>query len=456
MRIIVVGMSSIGSFLVKILSSRPEYDVTVIDSRKQEVDRVTDLYNAAGICGSGSSRSVLMKAGADTADVVVALTPVDEINIMCCMIAKSCGTRYTAAMIYQPDLAEETDYFKGLASIDYVINPRLAAAEEISLQAGLTGRVKTDALFGGNAVMLRTRVDGGSRLDGKTMAEIRQIFTERMLVGTVCRGSKIFIPDGKFQLRAGDEMEIITAKSSVPSILKSLELPDAASGRVLIIGCGTTGYYLARHFIGQKKSVRIVERDMARCRILTELFPNTEITCITDADSLMQQDLMKNVDVCVCLTGEDDRNLVNSLYAWSCGVRSVITRISSPQYENLLRKTDIQITVSPVVTAAERLLGFIRNIAFNNEKGDDIGQINLIADGGAEAIEFMAYDNCKALDIPFSSPDFRLNKDVIIALIIRNGETMIPDGKSVIKSGDRVIAVTKSGGRYNTLNEIFR
>ena len=276
-----------------------------------------------------------------------------------------------------------------------------------------------------------------------------------MLVGTVRRGKKIFIPDGKFILEAGDEIEIISEKSSVPSILNSLGLPNASSESVLIIGCGTTGYFLANHFTRIKKAVKIIDRDMARCRRLTELFPKAEISCINDADTLMQQNI-KNFDVCVSLTGEDDTNLVNSMFAWSSGVRSIIARISSPQYETLLRKTDMQITVSPVVTASERLLGFIRNIAFFNEKGDDIGQINLIADGGAEAIEFMAYDNCKALEIPFASPDFRLNKDVIIALIIRSGETIIPDGSSCIKSGDRVIVVTKTGGKYNTLNEIFR
>ena len=455
MKIIVVGMSSIGSFLVKILSGNPEYDVTVIDSVQAEVDKATDLYNASGVCGSGSSRNILMKAGADTADVIVALTPVDEINILCCMIAKSCGTRYSSALIHRPDLVEDTDYFKKLASIDYVINPRLAAAEEIGLQIGKTGKVKTDAVFADNAIMLRTTIESGSPLAGKSMIEVKRFFSEKMLVGTVRRGKKIFIPDGKFTLEAGDEIEIISGKSSVPAILNSLGLPDASADKILLIGCGTTGYYLASRLIRMKKYVKIIDRDMARCRRLTELFPKTEISCINDADTLMQQDI-KNFDVCVSLTGEDDRNLVNSLFAWSSGVRSVITRISSPQYEKLLRKTDIQITVSPVVTAAEKLLGFIRNIAFYNEKGDDIGQINLIADGGAEAIEFMAYDNCKALGKPFASPDFRLNKDVIIALIIRNGETIIPDGASCIKSGDRVIVVTKTGGRYNTLNEIFR
>lgn len=260
MKIIVVGMSSIGSFLVKILSGNPEYDVTVIDSVQAEVDKATDLYNASGVCGSGSSRSVLLKAGADTADVIIALTPVDEINILCCMIAKSCGTRYSSALVHRPDLVEDTEYFKKLASIDYVINPRLAAAEEIGLQIGKTGKVKTDAVFADNAIMQRTSIEIGSPLDGKSMIEVKHFFSEKMLVGTVRRGKKIFIPDGKFTLEAGDEIEIISGKSSVPAILNSLGLPDVSADRVLLIGCGTTGYYLASHLIRMKKSVKIIDR----------------------------------------------------------------------------------------------------------------------------------------------------------------------------------------------------
>lgn len=455
MKLVIVGMSSIGSFLVKVLSDNPEYDVTVIDSSKAEIDRATDLYNVNGVCGSGSSRSVLLKAGADTADVIIALTPVDEINIMCCMMAKNCGTRYSAAMIHSPDIAEDTEYIKKLASIDYVINPRLAAAEEIEMQIGLPGKIKTDAVFGGSAVMLKTAVGRGSNLDGRSMAEVKQYFGGKMLIGTVCRNKKIFIPDGKFSLEGGDEIEIIAEKNSVADIIKKLGLPEAAADRVLIIGCGTTGYYLARCLSGRKKYLKIIDKDMAKCRRLAELFPNADIACINDADTLMRQD-MKNIDVCVSLTGEDDRNMVNSLYAWSCGVRSIITRINSAKYEQLLNKVDIDITVSPAVTAAERILSFIRNVAFYNEKGDDIGQLRLISNGDAETIEFVAYDSCKMLDIPFASPDFKINKDVLIAVIIRNGETIIPDGKSVIKNGDRVIVVTKTGGRYNKLNDIFK
>lgn len=170
MKIIIAGMSSIGLFLVKMISANTEYDVTVIDSCKAEIDKATDLYNVSGVCGSCSSRNILLKAGADTADIIIALTPVDEINVVCCMMAKNCGTRYSAALVHCPELADDTEYFKKLASVDYIVNPRLAAAEEIEMQIGLPGKIKTDALFGDSAVMLKTAVESGGALDGKSIS----------------------------------------------------------------------------------------------------------------------------------------------------------------------------------------------------------------------------------------------------------------------------------------------
>lgn len=455
MKIMIAGMSSTGIFLVNIVSANTDYDVTVIDNSKAEIDKVTDLYNVSGVCGNCSSREILMKAGADTADIIIALTPIDEINIVCCMMAKDCGTRYSAAMVHCPELVGDTEYFKKLASVDYIVNPRHAAAEEIELQIGLPGKIKTDAVFEDRAVMLKTTVETGGILDGKSMMDVKQYFDNKMLIGAVRRGKDIFIPNGSSSLAGGDEIEIISEKDFAPEIIKKLGFPAPSTNRILLIGCGTTGYYLTESLVKKKKNLRIIESDMTRCRSLSELFPSVEISCITDADTFMNQD-MKNVDVCISLTDEDDRNLVNSLYAWSCGVHSIIARINSVQYDKQLDKVDTQINVSPTIIAAERILGFVRNVAFYNEKGDDIGQLRLISNSGAEAIEFMAYDTCKVLDVPFASPAFKLNKDVLIAIIIRDGETIIPDGQSVIKSGDRVIVVTKTGGQYNTLNDIFR
>lgn len=192
MKIIIAGMSNIGMFLVKMISANTEYDVTVIDNCKAEIDKATELYNVSGVCGNCSSRNILLKAGVDTADIIIALTPIDEINMVCCMIAKNYGTRYSVALVHCPELADDAEYFKQLSSVDYIINPRLAVAEEIEMQIGLPGKIKADALFGDSAVMLKTTVESGGALDAKSMQEVKQYFCNKILIGTVRRNKKIW------------------------------------------------------------------------------------------------------------------------------------------------------------------------------------------------------------------------------------------------------------------------
>lgn len=451
MKIIIVGMSKVGLLLVKNLSSNPSFDITVIDNVKEEVDNATELYNVNGVCGSGSSRTILLNAGIESADAIIALTPIDEVNITCCMIGKSCGVRYTCAIVNSIVFENDIEYLQ--KNIDYVINPRLLTAQEVFMQIGLPGKCKLDAMFGKNAIMLKTTV-GENLLNGKSMIDVKKYFEQKVLIGAVKRNKDVYIPNGTFVLEDKDEIEMIFEKEYLPEILKKLSLPQINANNILIIGCGTTGYFLAQKITDSKMNLKIIDNNMARCKELSEIFPNAKISYINDAERLMIQDL-KNIDVCILLADSDDSNIVHSLYAWSKGIKSIIMRVNSPQYEQLLNKTDFQITVSPAVTTVDKILSFIRNIAYYNDKGDDIKQIRLMFNASAETIEFIAYENCKVLNIPFSSPEFKIKKNVLIAIIIRDGQTIIPDGKSSIKCNDKVIVITKIGGKYNTLNDIF-
>ncbi|MGN0648865.1 MAG: TrkA C-terminal domain-containing protein, partial [Oscillospiraceae bacterium] len=163
----------------------------------------------------------------------------------------------------------------------------------------------------------------------------------------------------------------------------------------------------------------------------------------------------KSADVCVSLTGEDEKNLVISLFAWSCGVGSIITKVNLPSYERLLNKVNIDTTISPTVICADILMRFVRNVTVYNEKGNDIRRIYSIAGGLAQAIEFVAYDDCKLKGVPLKAPEFRLKKGILIAAVTRGDKVFIPNGDTVIQPGDDVIVIAKSGNRLNILNDIF-
>ena len=226
--------------------------------------------------------------------------------------------------------------------------------------------------------------------------------------------------------------------------------------RAVLVGGGTVAYYLAKKLLENKRSVTILENDRKRCAELAQLLPQAEISYAdgVDADVLLEEG-MKKADVCVSLTGSDDANLVISLFAWSCGVESVITRVNATAYEKLLNKVNMDITISPAVISADRVMGFVRNVTVYNAKGNDIQCLYQLAGGMAEAIEFIAYDNCRKLGVAFRQPDFKLKKDILVAMIIRQGQVIIPDGNSCIQSGDRVVVISKRGHGLNTLNDIF-
>lgn len=455
MKIIIVGMGMTGTLLAD-AASREHHDVTVIDSSASTLDTVTDLYSVSGVCGSGASRSILMKAGADTADILIALTPADEINLMCCLVAKGCGARYTAAKIHRPEFADDRQYISEQFHIDYIINPKRDTATEISRQIGLPCKMKADGFFNTDAAVVSLRIEDSSRLRDMSMKDIKRLFDTDMLVGAINRDGKLLIPKGDTVLLPGDTASIIVPQASIGKIAMTLGLMRKPVKRVLIVGGGVTGFYLTRQLLAEKKSVTIIESSRARCLSLSEQLPEADICYSdgTDSEALLK-DGLRSADVCVSLTGSDETNLVTSMFAWSCGLSSIITKINQPPYEKLLSQVSIDITVSPSVISVDRLLSFIRNVAVYNEKGNDIKRVFQIAGGLAEATEFIAYDSCEKNGVPFQSSGFKLKSGVIIAAIIRDHSVIIPNGSSSIACGDHVIVIARPNSRLNTLNDIF-
>ncbi len=456
MKIIIVGLGQTGTLLAQ-RTAAESHDTVVIDSDRERVESVTNLYNVSGVCGSGASKEILLQAGAATADVIIAVTPVDEINLMACMVAKNCGARYTVARIHRPELSGDGDYFSQTFQIDCITNPKLDTAQEMYRQISIPGKVKADAYFSDVATIIRIKMDRNIIPSGSMpMREVKSFFGTDMLVATVTRGGKLYIPNGDFVIQPGDVVGIIAADTAISQIIIKLGLTHKPARNIVLVGGGTVAYYLGKKLLENKRNVTILENDRKRCAELAQLLPTAQISYAdgVDADVLLEEG-MEKADVCVSLTGNDDANLVISLFAWSCGVESVITRVNTTAYEKLLNKVNIDITISPAVISANRVMSFVRNVTVYNASGNDIQCLYQLAGGMAEAIEFIAYDGCKKLGIPFRQPEFKLKKDILVAMIIRQGQVIIPDGNSCIQSGDRVVVISKKGHGLNTLNDIF-
>ncbi len=456
MKIIIAGMGLTGE-LAAVQACREGHDVVVIDTDQKRIDMITDRYSVSGVCGSCSAREILQKAGADTADVVVAAASVDEVNVLCCRTAKDIGARYTAALLRDVPLYQDREYLKEEYRIDYIVNPKYETAASIGRQLGLPTDVKAYGFIEQKAAILSVSIEEGSLLDGIELTKIREILGERILLGTVRRKDTLYVPDGRFILRAEDEVGIIAPNEEILEIARKLGHVRKPVKNVLIIGCGMIGSYLVERLLKRKKHIKILDNSLTRCEALrAELPPEVDI-CYADeinAEVLVEEGI-RDADTCILLTGSDEMNLILSMFAWSCGIGSIITKINTPSYEDVLNKVSIHITVTPASVTCDKLMTFIRNVEVFNDKGNDIYSMFSLAGGLGKAMGFIAYKDSKGINMLFRSAEFHLKKDVLIAAIIRDQEFIIPDGNSEILPGDRVIAVAKADQVFCKLDDIF-
>lgn len=454
MKIIIVGLGSAGSALVNALKGE-NYDVTVIDKNKATVDKITDNYNVNGIVGSGASKETLMKAGADTADALIALTHIDEINLLSCMQAKNLGTRRCAARLLMPDFVAEADRIKEQYSIDYFVKPKSDIAEEIKRNIGLPGFIKMEGFFGNAVQMINLSVKADSPLAGKSLMEIKQNIEADIIVSTVIRDGKLYVPDGAFVINADDQLGIVTNREKLEETLEKLGITQKKSKKIAIVGGGITSEYLVDMLIEQKKDITVYDNGIARCRELMEKYPDIKVSYAEgDVTEALEEENVEKMDALISITNSDEANLVASMFAWSQNVPSIITRVDKPGHVKLLHKVNMDITVSPTELSVLKMLRFIRNYEIGDAK-NGVGKFYMIADGLAEVMEFNVGNDFGRLGIEFKEKKFKLKKDVIIAAIVRDDKLTIPTGSTTIEAGDKVIVVTGKKNHIRNLNEIL-
>ena len=454
MKILIVGAGRTGRSLIEALS-RKNYDITIMDKDKKTVEAITDKYNVSGFVGSGASQKTLLEAGADTADILFALTPIDEINLLSCVQAKRVGTLRCVSRVFQPDFAAERKKLEEEQNIDYIFNPKYDMAEEAAMSIGLPGIVKSEGIFGGYMQMFTVTVLAGSPLAGKTLIEIRRVLDVDILIGTVLRNGKLFIPDGNFRIEEGDRIGVASGLDGILRNLKKIGIIKRQVKDVMIVGGGITGEYLIEMLLKKRKNLTVIESNLDRCRELMELFPNVNVAYGDgEVADFLEEEGIASTDAVVSLTDSDEMNLVTSMYAWSRNVPSILTRVEAPGHLKLLHKVNLDITLCPSEISVNKLVQFVHNC----EVGDAPNEIEkycTVADNKAEVIQFTAGEDFKKLCTLFKEKEFRLKKNILVASIIRDGELIIPNGMSFIQKGDKVIIISDKRNHVENLNEIF-
>jgi len=453
MKIVVIGAGGIGSCLVRFLAEE-HHEITVIDTKPQVVEAITDKYEVNGICGSGASYSVLKKTGMEAVDVFIAVTSSDEANIMACQIAKELGAGHTVARVRGREYLEDIEIFREKAGIDYIMNPELAVADEIFRLLKMPMAVNLQAFMDGNVLLTELNITEHHPMAGLSLMQLHDKFNVSMLVATVTRGGKAFVPRGNFVLQPDDRISVLAQRNQMEKLLLQLNVVKKTVKSVMMVGCGSIGLYLAEKLQKTDMKLKVIEFDKERCLQLAQQLPYAAIAYGDDFDEkLFAEEGMADYDACVSLTDSDGRNLVVSMFAWSLGVPKIITKVLNVSYAAVLDRVQLDNTVSPYEISANSILRYIR-VLNNTEHAQQIQKLYRMADNQVEVLELSA-DQFSRFGVCLMDPQFNLRPDILIATIIRKGAVHIPSGASTIEPGDEVIVVSTSDKKIQCLDDIL-
>lgn len=451
LRIIIVGCGKVGHALTEQLA-REGHDVTVVDTNENVIRGVSEVFDVMGIRGNGASMSVLDEAGIRQADLVVAVTGSDELNLLCCTVAKKVGGELSAiARVRNPDYSEELPYLRQQLGLSMIVNPEWEAAREISRLLSRPEALTVNAFAKGHAELVSLRIPEGNRLDGRSVRELSTIFRFDFLVCAVEREGVVVIPDGAYRLRAGDDVTIIASRRDVHRIFESIDMRSKAVKSCMIIGGGKSSYYLARQLLDQRVDVKIIEASRARCEELSALLPSAQIVCGDGGDeALLREEGISSAEAFVALTGLDEENILLTLFAKRVPGLKTITKINRITFSDVIDSLKLGSVVYPKNITAETIIAYVR--AKQNSIGSNVETLYHMFDNRVEAIEFHVSGDSPVIGIPLM--DLRRKDGLLIACINRGGKIIFPRGQDMIMQGDTVIVVTTHTG-FGDLSDIL-
>ncbi len=452
MRIIVIGAGKVGYTLAEHLT-KEEHDVTVIDKNDNVIERCSGTLDVICIKGNGANAKVLLEAGVEKANIVIASTESDETNMLSCLIAKRLGAQYTISRIRDPEFNESQTLLQNELGIDVAINPERATALEISrlLRYPFAGSIESFAR--GLVEMVEFRATETDAIIGIPMKELNEKIPRlpRILFAMVERNGSVVIPDGDFVILPGDKVFVSGDMVTITDFFRFLGRYSQKIRSVMLLGGGRISYYLSRLIVPMGIHVTMFELDQQKARRLSELLPRVDVIYGdgTDQDLLKEQGLSQ-VDAFVSLSNRDEENLMTAMYAARNGVQKIIAKNSRMAYMDILNDLGLDSVISPQVITSSTILRYVR--ARENSSGTHIERLYRLIDGKAEAIEFIARKGDPYVGIPLK--DLSMLKGSLVSVIVRQGKIIVPFGKDHIEEGDHVIIVSRNLG-ISDLNEVL-
>lgn len=451
MKIIICGAGRVGTTLVEQLSSE-RYDLTVIDRDRAVMETISEEYDVMALRGNAASMNVLSQAGVKDADLLIAATGNDEVNLLCCMTAHFMNpSLHTIARVSSPEYATQAYTMQNAFALSLAFNPEKQAADEIEHLLRFPGFLKRDTFAKGRIEIVEIKVERGSRLCDVALSELGGVIRQKILVCTALRDGRAFIPTGNFVIREGDRIFVTAPTNALSALLTDLGAVPHRAKHIIIVGGSTVGFYLARMLRGAKLDVTIIERDPAVCNDLAALLPGVNIihgdACNRD---VLESEGLSESDALVAVTGQDETNIIVSLYGERFGVPQIITKLDALDDSRIISALPIGSVICPCKLSCNTVVRYVR--AMKNQAGAAL-TIHTIADDQAEAIEFPVDASTLHRGVPLRN--IRLRENILIGGIARGGSIEIPSGDSCFMEGDSVVIVYNGDEVLLQLNDIF-
>ena len=451
MKIAIVGDGKVGRTLTEQLS-REGHDIVVIDRNREALADSEESLDVISVHGNGASLEVQKTADIGNMDLLIAATSADEINMLCCIVARKLGCRHTIARVRNPEYVDQVYFLKDELGLNMTTNPESMAAREIFKLLQLPSFVRRDAFAKGRAEIVELLLKEGNILNGKRLIELNKLTGLKVLVCAVERGDQVYIPAGNFRLEKGDKVYVTAPTNDLAALISVLGLETLKIKNVMIIGGSRIAFYLAQRLTASGIKVKILEQDYSKAKELAERLPKAEIVCVDGSSKkTLLAEGIEQTDALVALTNVDEANVLISMCANLLEVPKVVTKINRTEYAEVFKNKGLDCVVSPKDLTANEIIRYVRSM--QNTTGSGVLTLHRIVDNKVEALEFLATERTDYLGKKLS--EIKLRPNILIACINRKGQIIIPRGDDTIELDDTVIIVTTADRMFRDLNDIF-
>ena len=454
--IVIVGCGKVGLTLVEQLS-REGHDITVIDKDRSLVEYISGTYDVMGVVGNGASYSIQKEAGIENTDLIIAVTESDELNLLCCTVAKRVANCSAIARVRTPDYSQDVNYLQERLGLAMIFNPELESAREAARMLSLPTALEIASFAHGQAELVTFKIPEGNKLDGMMLWDMSKTIPAEIersvVICAVERGSEVHIPSGNFQMQCGDVISFVSTRKIARKFLRSIGFKTRQVRSTMIIGGGRASYYLAQELLAMGIGVKIIEKRRERCEELCELLPDANIINGDGTnEELLLEEGIRFAESFVALTGIDEENILLTLHARNVSNAKVITKINRISFRDAINTLDLGSVIYPRYITSEAIVAYAR--AKYNSMDSNVETLNYICNNQVEAVEFQVRDCPQVTGKMLKELKPKMKKDILIASINRGGRILIPSGVDTIEPGDSVMVVTTHSG-FSDIRDIL-